>query len=238
VSTPLSRQTQSGSRGTRPDQPGASRGVDALGAGIDHRVRAPLPSTHQDPLNATHPTQTAGERSRWELRHFAALVLPFLIVTACEWDATRALVTANGSRLELPRGVEPVEFPAGVAEVHSEGQVHTLVVEIAETPAQRERGLMYRTEMPQNAGMLFAYPEEQEGGFWMYNTMIPLSIAYADSAGVIFQVTRMQPCGSQFASVCPTYPARQPFQYALEVNQGYFAARGIKPGDRITYRRD
>jgi uncharacterized protein len=148
------------------------------------------------------------------------------------------MVTPNGSRLELPQGVQPVEFPAGVVEVHSSGQVHSLVAEIAETPAQRERGLMYRTEMPQNAAMVFAYTEEQPGGFWMYNTFIPLSIAYADSAGVIFQITRMQPCGSQFASVCPVYPARQPFQYALEVNQGYFAANGIGPGDRITYRKE
>jgi uncharacterized protein len=168
----------------------------------------------------------------------AALFVALLLPSGCDRIGGGSVVTPNGSRLELPNGVQQVEFGAGVVEIHSGGQVHTVVAEFAETPTQRERGLMYRTQMPENAGMLFTYPDEQEGGFWMFNTHIPLSIAYTDGDGVIFQITRMQPCGSQFASVCPVYPARQPFQFALEVNHGFFEARGIRTGDRITFRRD
>lgn len=145
------------------------------------------------------------------------------------------MTTPNGSRLELPQGVEAVQFPAGTVQIQSGGTTHTLRAEFATTPAQRERGLMYRTSMPEDAGMLFIYPDEQEGGFWMYNTLIPLGIAYADGEGVIFQITQMEPCESPYASMCPTYPARAPFRYALEVNPGYYAARGIQPGDRILY---
>jgi uncharacterized protein len=86
--------------------------------------------------------------------------------------------------------------------------------------------------------MLFIYPQQIQGGFWMYNTRIPLDIAYADTTAVVFQVLPMQPCPSEFASLCPTYPAQRPFQYALETNQGYFARRGIGPGAQITWRRE
>jgi uncharacterized protein len=165
-----------------------------------------------------------------------ALLVPLL---ACErGEQLTVTTTPNGSRLELPAGVEPVPFPAGTAEIHAGGQVHTLRIEIAETDAQRERGLMFRTSMPEEAGMLFVYPEPIRGGFWMYNTRIALSIAYADSAATVAQITEMQPCPSEFATLCPSYPAQQPFQYALEVNQGYFARRGIGPGARITWRRE
>jgi uncharacterized protein len=157
----------------------------------------------------------------------------FLATTGCDRDGTITSTTPNGSRLELPREAEPVEFDATVVEVHSDGQIHTLNTEIAATAAQRERGLMYRTSMPEESAMLFVYPSEQEGGFWMYNTHIPLSIAYADSLGVIFQMEQMQPCTSPYATLCRTYPARQAFQYALEVNQNYFTSRSIRPGDRI-----
>jgi uncharacterized protein len=160
------------------------------------------------------------------------LLVGFL--AGCERD-TR-LTTPNGSQLVLPRGVDVVSFDAGMVEIHSGETVHRVTAEIAETPAQRERGLMYRTRMPEEAGMIFVYPSEQVGGFWMYNTRIPLSIAYADGEGVIFQITDMQPCESPYATLCRTYQAQHPFQYALEMNQSYFTTRSIRPGDRIVQR--
>jgi uncharacterized protein len=167
------------------------------------------------------------------------LILLMAALTACErGDRVTVTTTPNGSRLELPAGVQPIPFPAGTAQIHANGQTHTLRVEFAETDAQRERGLMFRTAMPEESGMLFIYPQEIQGGFWMYNTRIPLGIAYADSAGVIFQIAQMEPCPSEFATLCPTYPAQRPFQYALEVNQGYFQARGIAPGARISWQRE
>lgn len=146
--------------------------------------------------------------------------------------------TPNGSRLELPAGVEPLEFATGTVHIQADGQTHSLRVEIAETPEQRERGLMYRTSMPEDAGMLFVYPGDTPGGFWMYNTRIPLDIAFVRMEGTVFQILRMEPCASEYASMCPTYPARLPFRSALETNAGYFAQRGIQPGAEVVLQRD
>lgn len=185
------------------------------------------------------PTSSDARRNAAFLRpvgRIASILVASSIVAAasgCDRDGAITSTTPNGSRLELPREAVPVDFDATIVEVHSDGQIHTLMTEIAATAAQRERGLMYRTSMPEESAMLFVYPSEHEGGFWMYNTHIPLSIAYADSDGVIFQIEHMQPCTSPYSTLCRTYPARQAFQYALEVNQNYFAARSIRPGDRI-----
>ena len=154
------------------------------------------------------------------------------------WEASAAERTSDGAAPELPAGVFPVDFAAGTVTVLSRGGAsHHLQVEIAETVEQQERGLMYRTAMPAQSGMLFVYPREERGGFWMLNTRIPLSIAFAGDDGVIFQIDDMAPCTSRYAFLCPGYPARAPFRYALEVNQGYFGERGIGVGDRIEYVR-
>jgi uncharacterized protein len=171
------------------------------------------------------------------LRWLCLLVL--LPLFACERaEPVTVMATPNGSRLELPSGIEPVEFATGTLQIHGNEQVHTLRIEIAETDEQRERGLMYRTHMPEDAGMLFIYPSEVQGGFWMFNTHIPLSLAYLNRDRVIFQIVQMEPCESEFATMCPAYPSRRPYQYGLEVNQGYFEARGIAPGARIVFQRD
>lgn len=102
-----------------------------------------------------------------------------------------------------------------------------LSVELAVTSEQRRKGLMYRKSMPEYAGMLFVYPYEQRLRFWMRNTYIPLSIAFIDSDGVIFQIERMRPLDE--TGVCSTQPAR----FALEVNRGWFRRNMIGLGDRI-----
>jgi uncharacterized protein len=170
----------------------------------------------------------------------AALLSPLAACDRGEPAAEPAIVTTtpNGSRLELPAGVPPVEFPAGTARIEHDGQVHTLRIEIAETDVQRERGLMFRTAMPEESGMVFIYPQEIQGGFWMANTRIPLDIAYMDSTATVFQILQMDPCVSEYVSLCPTYPARRSFQFGLEVNQGYFARHGIGPGARVTWERE
>jgi uncharacterized protein len=168
------------------------------------------------------------------MSRFLAVLAILLTLAAC--DRSASSTTPNGSRLELPTGVAPVDFPPGRAWIESGGQVHELRVEVAHTPWQRERGLMYRTEMPESSGMLFAYEEDQDAAsFWMFNTWIPLSIAYLDAEGIIRNIVEMEPCHSPDRARCPLYPSGVPFRYALEVNQGYFAARGIGAGDRVRY---
>ncbi|HUX52742.1 MAG TPA: DUF192 domain-containing protein [Spirochaetia bacterium] len=107
-----------------------------------------------------------------------------------------------------------------------------LDVELATTPAERERGLMFRTQMAENHGMLFIFPNDQELAFWMKNTRIPLSIAFISSDGYIKSVADMQP--ESLDSIYSDYSVR----YALEVNQGYFARHGVKVGEKVELPAD
>ena len=161
------------------------------------------------------------------------------LVAACDGHGL-STTTPNGSKLILPEGAIPVEFAAGQVIIQSTTGAHSLRVEIAETSQQIKRGLMYRTSLPENGGMLFIYPKAHRGSFWMFNTFIPLSVAYADERGVIFQIGDLVPCGNLSEAECAeqAYPARQPFRFALEVPQGYFARRGISVGDRIEFMAD
>jgi len=104
-----------------------------------------------------------------------------------------------------------------------------LFVEVASTPEAWERGLMFRKELPQNQGMLFVFPQASGSPFWMKNTLIPLSIAFADGEGVILRILDMTPC---LSDPCPTYYPGVAYRQALEVNQGWFRQNGVREGDR------
>lgn len=110
-----------------------------------------------------------------------------------------------------------------------------LVVELAVSGEQKTMGLMERRQLADTAGMLFVYDVDQapEAGFWMFRTRIPLDIAFLDSAGVIRAIRTMQPCTSTMPQGCPTYAPDVAYRYALEVNAGFFADRGIIVGDSV-----
>lgn len=111
-----------------------------------------------------------------------------------------------------------------------------VLVEVASSPDQRTLGLMERRSLPDSAGMLFLYPDEQPAtdGFWMFRTRIPLDIAFLDSAGTIVAMRRMEPCTADLATGCPTYEPGVPYRAALEVTAGFFARHGIGLGSRVT----
>ena len=111
----------------------------------------------------------------------------------------------------------------------------TLHVELAVRPEQKSMGLMERRHLPDDAGMLFVYDSTQppDAGFWMYRTRIPLDIAFADSTGVIRSIRAMVPCPTEVAQGCPSYTPDVPYEYALEVNAGYFARHGIVAGNTL-----
>ena len=117
--------------------------------------------------------------------------------------------------------------PQKLAQVRLNAGIHNINAELASTPQQREIGLMFRTAMPANDGMLFVWELPGKQCFWMRNTLIPLSVAFIDQAGAIINIADMQPHSEQ--SHCATRPAR----YALEMNKGWFAQRGIKPGAKL-----
>ena len=109
-------------------------------------------------------------------------------------------------------------------------QEKTISVEIADTPAEREQGLMGRETLPAEAGMVFVFPEDHRGAFWMKDTLIPLSIAFYSADGRILKILDMEPCD---ADPCPLYDPGVAYRGALEVNKGAFAGRGITMGDRL-----
>lgn len=92
-----------------------------------------------------------------------------------------------------------------------------VLVEIADTPEERSRGLMYRDALQGNYGMLFVFETEAMHGFWMKNTRIPLDGIWMDSQGKVVDVIRMLPCESD---PCPVYTPRENALYVLEVNAG------------------
>ena len=117
-------------------------------------------------------------------------------------------------QLELPR----LTLSAGM---------HLIQAQVAATPEQRSTGLMFRTEMPANEGMLFVFEQASQQCFWMKNTLIPLTAAFVADDGTLVNLVDMKP--QSLDSHCSTAPVR----YVLEMNQGWFAKRGIKAGYKL-----
>jgi uncharacterized protein len=131
--------------------------------------------------------------------------------------------TACGQTAALPRGT----LFLGPSRV-------VLHVQIAETEAAREHGLMDRTSLAPDAGMAFLFDSPVQVGFYMKDTLIPLSIAFWDQNLRIVSILDMAPCR---ADPCPDYFARRAFVGAVEANQGFFAEHGIEVGDGVELER-
>lgn len=105
--------------------------------------------------------------------------------------------------------------------------LYRIRAEVVADYTARAQGLMHRKSLAQNAGMLFIFDQHGVHCMWMKNTLIPLSVAFIDDRGAIVNIADMEPHSE--ASHC----AAQPVKYALEMNRGWFAARGIRPGTRL-----
>ncbi|HWC15332.1 MAG TPA: DUF192 domain-containing protein [Actinomycetota bacterium] len=143
-----------------------------------------------------------------------------------------ARTTKSSDRHDFPCGIPT--FDTGTATITSDGGTVTVRVQIAETDEQRSYGLMYRRWLAADKGMIFLFEQDTTGGFWMKNTIIPLSIAFIDSAGVIIDIQDMDPCTQD---PCPSYAPAQPYRSALEVNQGGFERWGVSEGDVVQLNR-
>lgn len=102
-------------------------------------------------------------------------------------------------------------------------------VEIANTDATRERGLMFRRELPQDTGMLFLFPTTEEHGFWMRNTLIGLDIIFVGEDRKVLGVVTAAPQTDTIRSV------HQPSRYVIEVSAGEAAAHAVGPGTRVAF---
>lgn len=132
-----------------------------------------------------------------------------------------------------------VQWPRAEARVATATDTLRIAVEVAETDDQRAYGLMNRDTLPADAGMIFLHEQEQpaEAAFWMFNTRIPLDIAYLAEDGTIVSIVPMDPCQSPYPQWCPNYPSGAPFRAALEMNRGWFERNGVRVGDRVTLLR-
>jgi uncharacterized membrane protein (UPF0127 family) len=125
-----------------------------------------------------------------------------------------AFLAAGAAFAQLPT----LELSAGI---------YVIRAEVASTFDTRMQGLMFRKHLGQNEGMLFVFPQTELHCMWMKNTLIPLSVAFADVKGRIVSISEMQP--QTEASHCASAPAK----FALEMGKGWFSAKGIKPGASI-----
>ena len=105
--------------------------------------------------------------------------------------------------------------------------MHLITAEVAANDPARARGLMFRERLAPNHGMLFVFDGKTVQCMWMRNTLIPLSVAFIEDDGSIVNIEDMQPKTED--SHCSLRPVR----FALEMERGWFAKRGIKPGARI-----
>lgn len=139
------------------------------------------------------------------------------------YRALLRIVTASAVVLAAASGAGASGLP--VAALRLAGQ--TIEAEVASTPAQRETGLMRRASLPAGHGMLFVFRRPQPVCMWMKNTYIPLSVAFIAGDGTIVDLADMQPLTLQ--AHCSGAPVR----YALEMQQGWFAAHGVAPGTTL-----
>jgi uncharacterized protein len=110
----------------------------------------------------------------------------------------------------------------------------TVDAELATTLETRTRGLMERPSLPADQGMLFLFEVAQPLSFWMFNTLIPLDIIFADAERRITSIyASVPPCRPPLR--CPTYPSHGPAQFVLEVNAGTAAKVGVGVGDELRW---
>jgi uncharacterized membrane protein (UPF0127 family) len=138
------------------------------------------------------------------------------------------------SRLEQPESPRSGGLPMGTLNVRTQAGEVALSVEIAETQQARAAGLMGRTTLAADSGMVFLFEAPTDGPFWMKGTLIPLSIAFWDADGLFNAILDMEPCQ---ADPCPLYSPGVTYVGALEVNEGWFDDHGVAAGDAVELER-
>jgi uncharacterized protein len=165
----------------------------------------------------------------------AAVVGGLSVLVGCSssGSATEATSTPSGSA----DGSRPTQAgtasPAEDTVVVRVGDAEPVRAEVADTPAERQRGLMGRTDVPAGTGMVFVFPGETRSSFYMYRTLVPLSIAFVNADEVV-SVEEMTPCPSDTSGDCPLYEPAGTYTYAVEATAGWFAEAGVEPGDPVT----
>ena len=154
-------------------------------------------------MTKSHPIYTAACRRLLQAVFSLSLAAPF------------AVFAQDAPQLNLQR----TTLGAGMYQISAQ---------LALTPEQRQTGLMFRKEMPQQEGMLFVFEQASQQCFWMRNTFLPLTAAFIADDGTIVNLADMKP------QTTDSHCSAQPVRYVLEMNQGWFAKKGIKAGTRLS----
>jgi uncharacterized membrane protein (UPF0127 family) len=132
------------------------------------------------------------------------------------WSALALTALAQDTpQTTLPR----IKLQAGMYQIDTQ---------VAQTEAQRQIGLMFRQEMPQHEGMLFVFEQPATQCFWMKNTLLPLTAAFVSDDGTIVNLVDMKP------QTTDSHCSAKPVRFVLEMNQGWFAKKGLKAGSRLS----
>ena len=142
--------------------------------------------------------------------------------------AASATFAATAAVLAIAPATAQIKQAGQFPTVQLSAGMYLIKAEVAANEADREQGLMYRTTMPANAGMLFVFEQRAGHCFWMKNTDLPLSIAFLAEDGKIVNIQYIAPQTED--NHCP----RAAVRYALEMNQGLFKSKHIGPGDKIS----
>lgn len=145
--------------------------------------------------------------------------------SAARW--TSALLVLAGAALQAGSAAAQEGPQLNLQRVELTAGMHRIDAQVAQAPQERQTGLMHRKEMPQHEGMLFVFEQPAQQCFWMKNTLLPLTAAFVDDDGTIVNLADMKP--QTLDSHCSAKPVR----YVLEMNQGWFAKKGIKAGAKL-----
>ena len=156
------------------------------------------------------------------VRPVIAALLTALFLTACSPEPPGG------------QGTPEPAFGEGTLVIQTGSERVALRVEVADSPEERARGLMFREELAASAGMVFLPDAPSDGAFWMKNTLIPLSVAFWDEDQRIQVILDMEPCREE---PCPLYDPGVVWSGAVEVNQGFFERHGVRVGDRVRLER-
>lgn len=208
-------------------------GLSVAWGGCERRVEEPLPEVHPPAPVAEVASSVAkpwGKRCVRESPAVPRRKTPPSPDPTCPVDKEKppALRTGKVTFHDGASGSDQRPKPQAPADASTNPQSTTIEVEIAENDHDRQRGLMYRTSMPADHGMIFAFAEKTDHSFWMHNTCIPLDMLYLDTDGLIVGIEENTPTMSD-----STFEVGCESQYVLEVNAGWTRAHGVMAGQRV-----
>ena len=190
-------------------------------------------------MNLVDWGRRAERQAPW-IRRAAWLVLAFGLLSCNVRGADRPAdpvvvlapsSTTDGPARTLLAGFEEIPFRITTAA----GEELDWCALLAATEAARSQGLMQQRDLGGYDAMVFRFEEPNRGGFYMFNTVLPLSIAWFDEAGAYVSQADMDPCPEEDPNACPTFPPSAPALHALEVARGGLEPLGIGPGARLSF---